>query len=223
MDDEPKGAALLAAVLGSGREEVRLSPRQSVVLGRLVACATGELGCHLYRCADCGGIHTVAHSCRDRHCPRCQRAQAEHWLQRQRESLLPAPYFHVVFTLPHQLNDLVAQNPRRCLNLLFHAAGSTVMDFGRTNLGAQLGVSAVLHTWGQTMTRHYLGASATAPDPGPEAVGENGAEAPSQSDADAPVRICPHCGSARLLLVAVFHAPALPERRGRSPPEVIAA
>jgi hypothetical protein len=64
-------------------------------------------------------------------------------------------YFHVVFTLPHQLNDLIGQNPRRCLNLLFHAAGSTVMDFGRERLGAQLGVSAVLHTWGQTLTRHY--------------------------------------------------------------------
>lgn len=155
MGDEPKGTALLAAVLGSGKEEVRLSPRQSAVLRRILACGTGELGCHVYRCEECGEVHAAAHSCRDRHCPRCQRARAEQWLERQRESLLPAPYFHVVFTLPHRLNDLVAQNPRRCLNLLFHAAGSTVTDFGRNNLGAELGATAVLHTWGQTMTRHY--------------------------------------------------------------------
>lgn len=156
MGNEPQGTALLAAALGSGIEEAAgLSFRQQAVLRRVLACGTGELGCHLYRCAQCGETHAVAHSCRDRHCPRCQRTQAERWLDRQRDSLLPVPYFHVVFTLPHQLNDLIAQNPKRCLNLLFDAAGSTVMDFGRNNLGVQLGMTAVLHTWGQTLTRHY--------------------------------------------------------------------
>ena len=90
MDHQPKATELLAAALGSGIEEgVRLSSRCLAVLRRLLACGTGELGSHVYRCEECGEVHTVAHVCRDRHCPRCQRAQAEQWLERQRESLLP--------------------------------------------------------------------------------------------------------------------------------------
>jgi len=131
------------------------SPRQRQVIHRLLACGTGELGYHIYQCEQCNHVHSVAHSCRDRHCPRCQSAQAGRWLERQQESLLPVPYFHVVFTLPHQLNSVIRQNPKLCLGLLFSAACSTVMDFGKNNLGAQLGVTAVLHTWGQTLSQHY--------------------------------------------------------------------
>lgn len=132
-----------------------LSPRQSEVIGRIIACGSGRLGAHLCQCLDCGHSHIVAHSCRDRHCPRCQRHQAEQWLERQKAVLLPVPYFHLVFTLPHELNPIIRQNRRACFNLLFKAACSTLMDFGRNNLDAQLGLTAVLHTWGQTLCEHY--------------------------------------------------------------------
>ncbi len=147
--------SLLAEALRAGKDKCRLSPRQHRVMRRLLACGTGELGHHVYRCGDCGKIHAVAHSCRDRHCPRCQSREAHRWLERQRESLLPVPYFHVVFTLPHSLNGLIGQNPKACLDLLFSAAGSTMLTFAENNLGAVPGITAVLHTWGQTLCRHY--------------------------------------------------------------------
>jgi len=146
---------LLVEVLRAGKDQCRLSAREHRVLRRILACGTGELGHHVYRCTDCGRIHAVAHSCRDRHCPRCQSREADRWLEKQREALLPVPYFHVVFTLPHQLNGLVAQNPKACLDLLFSAAGSTMLSFAKNNLGAVPGITAVLHTWGQTLCRHY--------------------------------------------------------------------
>lgn len=132
-----------------------LSSRQHRILRRILACGTGELGHHIYRCEQCHQVHAVAHSCRDRHCPRCQAREANKWLEKQRESLLPVPYFHVVFTLPHQLNGLISQNPTKCLSLLFDAASSTMLSFGRNNLGVQLGITTVLHTWGQTLSQHY--------------------------------------------------------------------
>jgi hypothetical protein len=85
----------------------------------------------------------------------CQSAQAAQWLERQEASLLPAPYFHLVFTLPHELNRLIQQNQSELYNLLFEAAAQTVLQFGRNNLGVQLGITAVLHTWSQTLFDHY--------------------------------------------------------------------
>jgi len=125
------------------------------VIGRIIACGSGRLGASLHLCRDCGHSHVVAHSCRDRHCPRCQRREAEAWLARQKEVLLPVPYFHVVFTIPHELNPIIRQNRRACLNLFFKAVCSTLIDFGHNNLGAQIGLTAVLHTWGQTLCEHY--------------------------------------------------------------------
>jgi len=147
--------SLLVEALRAGKSKCRLSPRQHRVLRRILACGTGELGHHVYRCIHCERIHAVAHSCRDRHCPRCQSREANRWLEKQREALLPVPYFHVVFTLPHQLNGLIAQNPQACLNLLFAAAGSTILSFAKNNSGLVPGITAVLHTWGQTLCRHY--------------------------------------------------------------------
>ena len=123
-------------------------------LNALTACRTAALGGHLYRCADCGAEHFVPHSCRNRHCPACQKAQACQWLKKQEADLLPVPYFHVVFTLPHALNPLIAQNRRALYNLLFSSAGATLLEFGRQRLGAQIGVTAVLHTWSQTLGAH---------------------------------------------------------------------
>jgi hypothetical protein len=97
----------------------------------------------------------VAHSCRNRHCPQCQGTQAVEWLERQAEVLLPIPYFHLVFTLPHTLNGLIRQNRRLLFNLLFDAASQTLLSFGAQRLKAQLGITAVLHTWSQTLLDHY--------------------------------------------------------------------
>ena len=119
-------------------------------------CRTERLGGHLYRCADCGREHFVPHSCRNRHCPRGQGAQAFDWLERQSESLLPVPYYHLVFTLPQVLNPLLGQNQRALYKLLFDAASATLLAFGRQRFAGEIGVTAVLHTWSQTLAAHYI-------------------------------------------------------------------
>lgn len=141
--------------LQAQRPDWRLSPAQWKVLRALAACRTPALGGHRYECRRCGREHFIPHSCRNRHCPACQGAQAFNWLARQEAVLLPVPYFHLVFTLPHELNPLIRQNRRALFNLLFDAANQTLLAFGRQRLGAQLGVTAVLHTWGQTLCEHY--------------------------------------------------------------------
>jgi hypothetical protein len=124
-------------------------------LNLLAACRTPQLGGHRYRCGQCGKEHFVPHVCGNRHCPQCQGAQALDWLERQESALLPIPYFHVVFTLPHLLNPLIRQNRRALFQLLFESAAQTLLTFGGNNLKAQLGITAVLHTWGQTLVEHY--------------------------------------------------------------------
>jgi hypothetical protein len=133
----------------------RFPPWQWKTLNALLCCRTERLGGHLYRCEDCGKEHFVPHSCRNRHCPNCQRSSAVRWLEKETASLLPAPYFHVVFTLPHAFNPLIAQNQRALYNLLFSAASATLIEFGKRRLKAQIGITAVLHTWSQTLLDHY--------------------------------------------------------------------
>lgn len=147
----------LADVLRAGLPALpwRLPAHHWKVLNAILSCRTDKLGGHLYRCQDCGGEHFVPHSCRNRHCPNCQNQAATDWLQRQSASLLPVPYFHVVFTLPHDLNGAIAQNQRALYKLLFDAASSTLLGFGMAKWKAQMGVTAVLHTWSQTLLGHY--------------------------------------------------------------------
>ena len=125
------------------------------ILNALLRCRTPALGGHRYWCQDCDRIHFVPHSCRNRHCPLCQRQAADGWLEKQQAKLLPVPYFHVVFTLPHELNPLIRQNQRPLYELLFNAASQTLLEFGRNRFDAQIGVTAVLHTWSQTLMDHY--------------------------------------------------------------------
>jgi hypothetical protein len=146
-------ATVLAAALARGRPALPASHWKT--LHALLRCRTAALGGHLYVCADCGRQHFLPHSCRNRHCPACQRGAAVDWLDQQTAALLPVPYFHVVFTLPHTLNGLIAQNQRALYNLLFGAARATLLEFGRNHLQAQIGVTAVLHTWSQTLLDHY--------------------------------------------------------------------
>jgi len=134
---------------------LRLSPPQWKTVRALAACRTSALGGQLFQCAHCQREHFVAHSCRNRHCPQCQGGLAVAWLERQEAALLPIPYFHLVFTLPHTLNGLIRQNRRALFKLLFDSASQTLLKFGEGRLAAQMGVTAVLHTWSQTLLDHY--------------------------------------------------------------------
>lgn len=156
----PQGPTLAEVLDAAGALPEKLpslSPAQWRVLHALRACRTPALGAHQYRCERCGADHFVPHSCGNRHCPQCQGAAAAQWLEQQQALLLPVPYFHLVFTLPHGLNPLIRQNRRRLYTLLFEAASQTLLTFGRNRFGpqVQIGVTAILHTWGQTLIDHY--------------------------------------------------------------------
>lgn len=129
---------------------------QRRALRAIATCRTAALGGHRAVCPACGAERITYNSCRNRHCPKCQRVATERWLTARRREVLPIPSFHVVFTLPHALNPLAQSHPRLIYRLLFHAAASTLTRFGRDprHLGGALGVTAVLHTWGQPLTQH---------------------------------------------------------------------
>jgi hypothetical protein len=148
------GEVVRAALPGFSQSH-RLPVHHWKVLRAIAACHTPALGGHQYRCAHCGQEHFVPHSCGNRHCPSCQKFNAAQWLERQLETLLPIPYFHVVFTLPHLLNPLIQHNQANLYRLLFASATATLLQFGRNNLQATLGITAVLHTWGQNLGDHY--------------------------------------------------------------------
>lgn len=148
-------ADLLRAGLPRYRQKQALWPQEAKALRAIMDCRTPALGAHCYRCADCGREHAQLHSCRNRHCPRCQGSLAAAWLERQEENLLPIPYFHLVFTLPHALNPLVRQNRRALYKLLFDSAAQTLLEFGERRFHGKIGFTAVLHTWGQNLTDHY--------------------------------------------------------------------
>jgi Putative transposase/Transposase zinc-binding domain len=119
-------------------------------------CRTASLGSHVDGCSSCGHVRISYNSCRNRHCPKCQGAAREKWIQAREEELLPVPYFHVVFTLPDTLNQLCLYKPAIFYGLLFKTAWSVLNSFGHDHkwLGAQTGMISILHTWGQTMTLH---------------------------------------------------------------------
>jgi hypothetical protein len=149
------GQILRGVIEGRYAPSPRLSPEQWKVLRALAACRTSALGGELFYCPACEREHFVAHSCRNRHCPQCQGNRALDWLEQQETALLPIPYFHLVFTLPHVLNGLIRQNRRALFNLLLAAASQTLLEFGRQRFKAQIGITAVLHTWSQTLLDHY--------------------------------------------------------------------
>jgi DNA-directed RNA polymerase subunit RPC12/RpoP len=146
---------VVRAALPAFAQSHRLPAHHWKVLRAIAACHTPALGGHQYRCAHCGREHFVPHSCGNRHCPSCQKLNGAQWLEQQTEQLLPIPYFHVVFTLPHELNPLLRHNQASLYGLLFSSATATLLEFGRHNLQATLGITAVLHTWGQNLGDHY--------------------------------------------------------------------
>jgi hypothetical protein len=133
-----------------------LSAEQAKVLRRLAACRTAVLGGHVDTCAACGFSRNSYNSCRDRHCPCCQASKRAAWLESRLARLLPVPYFHVVFTVPDRLHPLFLHNQRRLYDLLFHAASATLLTLAAdpSRLGAQIGFTALLHTWGQNLLFH---------------------------------------------------------------------
>jgi hypothetical protein len=131
-----------------------LAPAQAKVLRALIACRTAALGGRLDVCLDCGHAHPFYNSCRDRHCPTCQSNAAKRWLERRLERVLPTHHFHVVFTLPEPLRAIALANPKIVYDLLFSAATETLQELAATRLDAQLGITAVLHTWTREMLLH---------------------------------------------------------------------
>lgn len=118
-------------------------------------CRTQELGGHLDRCDSCGFERPSYNSCRNRHCPKCQSLAKAQWLQTQTSELLPVGYFHLVFTLPHELNRLILAHKKILLSLLFKAVSETLLEFGRRRFGGTVGILAVLHSWDQKLQDHF--------------------------------------------------------------------
>lgn len=139
------------------RRKHRLSSPQRKAMRDIKRCRTPELGGHREYCDDCGFERYVYHSCRNRHCPKCQSHERAAWVEARQAELLPVPYFHHVFTLPHELHPLVyasQRNQRALLKLLFDATAATLLEFGRKLLGGQVGFTLVLHTWDQQLRTH---------------------------------------------------------------------
>lgn len=128
------------------------------VFAQIQKCRTPALGYHLYQCNEeaCKGIKYVYHSCRNRHCPSCGSSQQAQWIDDRRSELLPINYYHVVFTLPHELNSIILGNRTPLFKLLFDASSKTLLQFGadKKYLGAIPGIISVLHTWGQQLSFH---------------------------------------------------------------------
>ena len=133
-----------------------LSLVQLKVMTAIENCRTAALGGHIEACTDCGHWRIAYNSCRNRHCPKCQGAAARNWLAEREADLLPVGYFHVVFTLPAEIADIAFQNKAVIYDLLFKAASETMLTIAADpkHLGARIGITAVLHTWGSAMTHH---------------------------------------------------------------------
>lgn len=136
------------------RAKVALPRQAHRVLNAIVTCRTQALGGQRYACDHCGYEHRVYHSCRNRHCPKCQQPAKAAWLEARRAELLPVPYFHLVFTVPHHFNDLMLANRRLLFSLLFQAASSTLQTFAERHWKGQPGFTAILHTWDQRLNLH---------------------------------------------------------------------
>ena len=148
----------LGDILRGGKETYpyTLSKEQHKAVESIVSCRTKELGGHVKTCDQCGFTRQAYNSCRNRHCPKCQFVKQEQWVDKLAGNLVPGKYFHVVFTLPHELLPLVSHNMRECYTILFKASSQALLkaagniDF----LGAQAGAVAILHTWTQTLLYH---------------------------------------------------------------------
>lgn len=126
------------------------------IANAIMSCRTSQLGGHIYRCEKCGHEKISYNSCRNRHCPSCQAHARAQWVQRRLNEILPVPYFHVVFTIPSQLNPFALRNKEAFYNILFKAASQSLNELALDDkgLGAELGFITILHTWGQNLLDH---------------------------------------------------------------------
>lgn len=145
---------LLLAGLSQG--QIPLNSQQLKVMSHLTACRTPLAGNEVYACTHCGYQLQVERSCRDRHCPSCQFRATQQWCTLRQADVLPVTYYHLVFTLPHELNGWISVYPKALFQLLFESVWHTLNTFGHSSkrLDGQLGAMVVLHTWGQTLSRH---------------------------------------------------------------------
>ena len=135
-----------------------LTPEQFKAMRLIEMCRTAALGGHIEACDHCGAERNAYNSCRDRHCPKCQTLVKEKWLNDRKAEVLPCPYFHNVFTLPHELNPLILNNKKVLLAILFAAVKETLQVFAKDpqwRLDGQLGFISVLHTWNQKLRDHF--------------------------------------------------------------------
>ena len=151
----PEVADILHYHLDDYKAEYSLWPQHRKIVSDLLNCRTAHLGGNIERCDNCGALRITYHSCRNRHCPKCQHMPRERWLEKRKDEILPASYFHVVFTLPHELNTVILNNKKVMFNILFAAASKTLLTFGKDNLNGTPGFLAVLHTWNQKLNAHF--------------------------------------------------------------------
>ena len=151
----PELADIFRAFGESYRQAHPLPRAQLKVMRAIESCRTAALGGHLQQCDSCGYQQPAYNSCRNRHCPKCGALAKAQWLEDRQADLLPVGYFHLVFTLPHELNPLILVNKKVLCDILFKAVSQTLLEFGRTHLGGSLGFICVLHTWDQRLRDHF--------------------------------------------------------------------
>jgi hypothetical protein len=160
MSEYVKPAFQLAQIIQDNKHRLdeleHISGHQKGVMTSIAQCRTIELGGHWAACDHCGSSHYTFHSCRNRHCNQCGGMKRDKWVHDRKADMLPVKYFHVVFTIPHQLNELCLNNQVELYKLLMHSAWQTLQQFGKDHrhLGAKTGAVMVLHTWGQNLAYH---------------------------------------------------------------------
>lgn len=134
----------------------KLSKEQWKVYNAIISCKSQALGFHTITCDECGETHIALNSCRNRHCPNCQAYAREKWIQKESSDILDCPYFHIVTTIPSELNEIVLYNTKECYDILFKATSKSILTLSKDKkwLGAKVGITSVLHTWGQTIEFH---------------------------------------------------------------------
>jgi hypothetical protein len=147
-------ADIFRAAASAFRDKYVPSREQLKVMAAIQRCRTASMGGHLDVCSECGHERPAYNSCRNRHCPKCQSLAQARWIAQRQERVIPTKYFHVVFTLPEPLRALARANAEAMYDLLFESATRTLLEFGRSRLRAQIGVTAVLHTWTRDLRFH---------------------------------------------------------------------
>ena len=134
----------------------KLSKEQWKGYNSIINCKTASLGTHKITCEECGDTHIVFNSCRNRHCPNCQGYAREKWIEKESSYMLECPYFHIVTTIPAGLNEIILYNTKICYNIFFKATSEAILQLTQDTkwLGAKVGITSVLHTWGQTLEFH---------------------------------------------------------------------